>query len=702
MTSIMDPALQPGPPEASPWVRAIEEVSKDKSLHSLMEDFHRLTRIPLAIVDVAGRILARVGWQPVCLEFHRAHPETCANCVADDSRLSTGIPPGNVRLYRCRNGMCDATTPLVVGGEHVANIFAGQFLFSDEPIDYGFFRAQARRCGFDEGRYIAALEQAPRLSREAVKTGMSFLTKLAGLVAALSSRNVALASALGERDRLMRSLRESEDMLKRAEAIAHVGSWNLDLLGGQLSWSDEVYRIFGLTPQEFGATYEAFLSFVHPEDRQAVDHSYSSSIREGKTSYEITHRIVRRGSREVRWVREKCQHIRDASGRIERSFGMVQDITEQRQAEEEKRHKQKLESVGVLAAGVAHDFNNLLAVILGNASLAQDTLGDSHPVSRFLEEVVRGGQHAADLTRQLLAYAGKGRFAIEPIDLSDQAHEMADLLRRTISRKISLNFDLQRPLPPIEADRGQIQQVLMNLLINAAEAIGAETGLIRIQTSASHCDDGHSAPGEYVRLEVTDNGPGMDEAVRGRIFEPFFTTKFTGRGLGLAAVDGVVRSHKGVIRVASEPGKGSRFTILFPAMPAACPGEHPRAGLAGPHGTESVLVVDDEEHVLKIACKGLAKYGYSILSAGSAAEALDICRGPERIDVVLLDSNMPVMSGEEAAPQLLALRPNLKIVITSGFSESQVLNGHPGLAGFIQKPYLPSQLAQKLRSILDL
>jgi PAS domain S-box-containing protein len=648
-------------------------------IQPLLEDFYRLTRIPMAVIDVAGRVVAGAGWQDVCLDFHRAHPETCANCIASDVELTRGVPPGEFRMYKCKNGMWDVATPLIVGGEHVANVFSGQFFFDDEPLDAEGFRAQARQYGFDEEQYMAALEQAPRLSREAVKTGMAYLTKLAGLICSVGYKNLELGRALDDREQLMKSLRESEEMLKRAQAIAHLGSWELDLIGGRLHWSDESYRIFGLEPQEFGATYETFLSFVHPDDRRAVDEAYSGSVRDGKASYEITHRIVRRGTEEVRWVHEKCEHVRDADGRIIRSMGMVHDITEQRQAEEEIRHKQKLESVGLLAAGVAHDFNNLLVGMLGNASLAQQQLDPAHPIGDLLEEVVRSAQRAADLTRQLLAYAGKGKFVIERIDLSSFAEEMVGLLGRTISKKIAVRLDLSRDLPPVEADRGQIQQVFMNLLINAAEAIGTNAGAIEVRTRALHASaeqlrgglGGAEAPaGDYVRLDVSDDGPGMTEDVRRRIFDPFFTTKFHGRGLGLAAVGGVVRSHRGVIQVTSQPGHGTRFTIFFPAGRRKPLHSRAERAVGSIRGTESILVVDDEDRVRALACKALEHYGYSAIGVSGGAEALEILQGDCRVDAVLLDANMPVLSGAELTPLLHQVRPEVRIVLSSGFGES--------------------------------
>lgn len=305
------------------------------AIQSLMDDFYRLAHVPMAVIDLQGRVLVGVGWQTICTRFHRVHPETCRYCIESDTQLTVGVAPGESRLYKCKNHMWDIATPLMVAGQHVGNLFSGQFFFDDEPLERELFRAQAQRYGFDEREYRAALEAVPRLSRETLDTGMAFLMKLARMISQLSYGNIQLARSLGERDRLMESLHRGRERLNRAQEIAHLGSWELDLACNELTWSDEVYRIFGLRPQEFGATYEAFLERVHPEDRAAVDAAYAGSLRENRATYEIDHRVVRKDTGEIRIVHEKCEHFRAAAGQIIRSVGMVHDITERKRAEEQ-------------------------------------------------------------------------------------------------------------------------------------------------------------------------------------------------------------------------------------------------------------------------------------------------------------------------------------------------------------------------------
>jgi two-component system CheB/CheR fusion protein len=312
----------------------LSDIIDVEAVQSLMNDFYKLARMPMSIIDLKGRMLVGVGWQDICMKFHRVHPETCRNCMESDLQLTAGVPSGEFKLYKCKNNMWDVSTPIMVGGKHMGNLFMGQFFFDDETLDYDFFRAQAKEYGFDEKEYIAALEAVPRMSRESLDTSMAFFLKLAEFLSRLSYGNIKLARSLADLEALMESLRQSEERLSRAQEIAHLGSWELDLINNRLTWSDEVYRIFGLEPQEFAATYEAFLERVHPDDRAAVDDAYSGSLREGRDAYEVEHRVVRRGTGEIRYVHEKCEHFRDDTGKIIRSVGMVHDITERKIADE--------------------------------------------------------------------------------------------------------------------------------------------------------------------------------------------------------------------------------------------------------------------------------------------------------------------------------------------------------------------------------
>jgi signal transduction histidine kinase len=400
---------------------------------------------------------------------------------------------------------------------------------------------------------------------------------------------------------------------------------------------------------------------------------------------------------------------------VERELREAEIRRERRHLEEHVRQNQRMESLGVLAGGVAHDFNNLLVGIMGNASLAIDMLPESSPLVPLLDDVVLASQKAADLTRQMLAYAGKGRFVSEPTDVSALVQDITGLVRTSISKRVRLDLKLDPALPPIEADPTQIQQLVMNLLINGAEAIGENAGTVTVTTGRREVDPsaltGHFTAhsmecGSYVFLEVKDTGCGMDEATRARIFEPFFTTKFTGRGLGLAAALGIVRAHRGALKVDSEPGKGSAFDILLPTTSEPVRKHEAAQGhfyRQAPQNAGHVLVVDDEEVVRRTAKSALERYGYTVLLSENGRRGVEVFAGlSDQIALVLLDLTMPVMGGEEAFRKMRAIRPAVEIILTSGYDQAQAMQGFSGaqVSGFLKKPYTGEMLAQSVRSIL--
>src|SRR5690242_15920579 len=380
----------------------------------------------------------------------------------------------------------------------------------------------------------------------------------------------------------------------------------------------------------------------------------------------------------------------------------IRDYLEERARNEARlRETQKLESVGLLAGGIAHDFNNILTGVLGNASLALDEVSpDSHLASR-LAEVVRATERAAHLTKQLLAYAGKGRFVIERLDLSQQVREISALVQTSIPRTVQVRLELAEGLPCIEADPAQIQQVVMNLVINGAEAIPeGDTGTVLITTGVQDVDDAYiqtAVPGSdikqgrYVTLEVHDTGIGIAPDVVSRIFDPFFTTKFAGRGLGLAAVRGIVQGHSGAMKVYSTPGQGTTFKLLFPASRKEGQRRLEKVSeQAALIGSGTVLVIDDEEIVRRTAQATLEHFGYEVVVAEDGRQGLDAFRRlADRVDVVLLDMTMPVMSGEETFRKLRGIRPDIKVILSSGYNEAEAIRSFSGkgLAGFVQKPY---------------
>jgi PAS domain S-box-containing protein len=450
----------------------------------------------------------------------------------------------------------------------------------------------------------------------------------------------------------------------------------------------------------------AGIQLIHPDDAERGQAQWQAqwleSMRTG-LPFEIEFRL-RRHDGAYRWFRCCCSPVRNADGQVVKWFGLSLDIHDQREAEDAMRQSQKLESIGLLAGGIAHDFNNLLTGILGNASLALRVLPKPSPAREMVHDVVMASERAAALTGQLLAYAGKGRFNIEQVNLAALTRDISGLLRASIPRKVAIQLELDAELPPIEADASQLQQVLMNLVLNASEAIGDNSGTVWVRAqvrrlTADEIAQQHSrfslTPGLYVEVEVTDSGAGIDPANLSRIFDPFFTTKFMGRGLGLAATLGIVRGHKGSITVQSELGKGSTFRILLPAIPesgipaAAAPERLPDAR------GQLILIADDEEIVRRAARATLQEAGYRIVEAEDGLSAVDLFRRRgDEIALVLLDMTMPILSGDEAVRHMMRGRPDAVVVASSGYGELEARRRFEGtgVTAFLQKPYTSEQL----------
>lgn len=413
--------------------------------------------------------------------------------------------------------------------------------------------------------------------------------------------------------------------------------------------------------------------------------------------------------------------ILGADGSIREFQGVIRDISERKRAEDERReldrrmlNLQKLESLGVLAGGIAHDFNNLLLLVLGYADLALKELSPMSPVRESIREIEDAACKAADLCRQMLAYSGRGKFVLQSIHVDRLIQEMTHLLRASVGRRANLNLSLDKDLPAIQGDPTQLRQLLMNLTTNASEAMGDDSGVIEVRVSAQVL--GQDAlrgmlfeealePGRYLCIEVIDTGCGMEAETKQRIFEPFFTTRFTGRGLGMAAVLGIVRGHKGAIRVESEVGRGTTVTVLFPEWAAGFEGDGGEAASAEEawRGNGSILLVDDEVPVLALGKRMLEQLGFEVITAGGGREAIEAYLSRrERIELVLLDLAMPAMDGGETLCELRLVDPDVRVVLSSGFTEHEISSqfAGQGIAGFMQKPYTLAALRDGIRSAL--
>ena len=512
-----------------------------------------------------------------------------------------------------------------------------------------------------------------------------------------------------ERNRMLDAQRESEAQLRLSAEAAQLGVWRRDLATGRLTGSPQLENILGVAPGAYPKSVEEFLaSVVHPNDRQRVSEGAAHAI-EADRDFEVEYRTIRPDG-EVRWMLSRGRPLY-SGGKAVALAGITMDTTKRRRLEEKMQQAQKLESLGILAGGIAHDFNNLLVGILGNASLLKEEMPDS-PLRDVMDNLMQASERAAHLTRQMLAYSGKGRFVVERLDLPLQVQQILALIEASIAKSVKIELSFEPNLPSIEGDSGQLQQLIMNLVINGAEAIGPGGGTVTISTKLREIGPDYVRdnlagdnipPGSYVCLEVHDNGIGMDAATQARIFDPFFTTKFTGRGLGLAAVLGIVRGHHGALTVYSEPGRGTTFKIFLPAARA----QRSAPVAIGPssefRGEGTILVVDDEEMVQRTLKAALERYGYTVLAASGGREGIGILKEKQdRISLVLLDMTMPGMSGEDTLKAIRALRAGVPVIATSGYNEMEALRRFgEGLSGFIQKPYTPRALAEKISSVLS-
>jgi two-component system, cell cycle sensor histidine kinase and response regulator CckA len=540
--------------------------------------------------------------------------------------------------------------------------------------------------------------------------GRGYRTQGGELRVLLISRDVT------ERARIHQALRVSEERYRMLAETTHDLVIELDAEGKIVYVSPNSLPLLGYAPGEMVGTLP--FALLHPDDVERLAESFLNRVSSSAPRRMGTQLRVRHRDGSWRWLEGGGVNYRTASGEMH-VVGVVRDITEQRRVEDERRRledwirqAQKLESLGLMAGGIAHDFNNLLTPILGDASLALIDLPPDSDVRPRMERIQKAAQRAAMLTNQLLDYAGRGSLMTEPLDLSRLVSELGELLELTVARKAELQLRLPPDLPRVQADGTQLSQVVMNLITNAAEATSGPGGRIDVATgvvSASRADLERMLLGEelregpYVFVEVADTGCGMTPETRARIFDPFFTTKFTGRGLGLAAVLGIVRAHRGAIEIASEPGRGTRFRVLFPACPRverSAPTQsaaEPRTALRG-----KLLVVDDDPGVLEVTSETLARAGFEVLRAQDGAAALaSFQQHADGIRAVLLDLNMPGASGEDTFDAIRRVRPDVKIVLISGYSQDRAAFARPARASFLQKPFLPGALLATVRALLE-
>jgi PAS domain S-box-containing protein len=500
-------------------------------------------------------------------------------------------------------------------------------------------------------------------------------------------------------------LRESEERLKSAERIAHVGNWSWDVKTNQVSWSDEVFRIYG-QPDGFEPSFEGFVDRIVPQDSDRVRQWLRDCLvtRKGNSiEYQIT-----RPNGDRRTVSCTSEVLLDEEGPV-RIFGTCQDVTDIRRAQAESFARQKLETVGTLAGGIAHDFNNLLGGVLCQAELALAEFDAGSSPEEGLTAIRDVAIHGSEIVRQLMIYAGMESEMVGPVDLSRTVAEMVELLKVSVSKHALLVTDLGQGLPTIQADASQIRRVVMNLVTNASQAIGDRNGVIQVSTrlaaASAATPSKTGSEGDYLHLEVSDTGCGMPQDMQAKVFDPFFTTRSAGHGLGLAVVQGIVRNLGGTIQLASELGKGTTFRILLPCTPAAARQTvHIDSTLESREPVAvTVLIVEDEDAIRQAVAKALRKTGAEVLEAINGSTAIDLLHEHSgKIDVILLDLTIPGPSSQQVLAEAVQARPNSNVILTSAYSEEVAMATMraPNIRGFIRKPFPLADLIKVLKTSL--
>jgi PAS domain S-box-containing protein len=525
----------------------------------------------------------------------------------------------------------------------------------------------------------------------------------------VEARTASLMQEIEVRRRAEETLGEVTRRLELATAAAHLGIWDWDIGKNRLIWNDRMYEMYGVD-HELAADIATWMRQVHPEDKEAVDGAMKGAL-SGERDYVIEHRVVR-PDKALRYLKANGLVLRDREGNAVRMIGITQDVSAQRMLEEQLRQAQKMEAVGQFAGGIAHDFNNILTAIVGFATMVQMKIPEQDPLRSNIDQVLSAADRAAGLTQSLLTFSRKQVLNLRPVSVNDIINKVEKFLGRIIGEDIKLQISFKADDIVVNADSGQIEQVLLNLATNVRDAM-PQGGVFSIVTEKVVIDKeyidfyGTGTPGSFARITVSDSGVGMDAETRKRIFEPFFTTKEVGRGtgLGLSIVYGIVKQHNGFINVYSELGRGTTFSLYFPLAPSDELAKPKQAAAQYPAGgSETILMAEDDAVVRQLSKTVLEEFGYHVIEAANGEEAVQqYLQNGDSIQLLLLDIVMPKKNGKEVYDEIRQIKPDVRVIFLSGYPAEVISN--TGLlesgSNLIMKPVHPQNLLRRIREELD-
>jgi signal transduction histidine kinase/CheY-like chemotaxis protein len=654
-------------------------------LQSLQDNFAAATGVASIITRVDGSPITKPSrFCRLCSEIIRGTAKGLLNCMKSDAQLGKHNPAGPTIQPCLSCGLWDAGVSISVGGRHVANWLIGQV--RNEAQDQAQMLEYASYIGADLEEYDRAYAEVKVMSIEQFNAVASLVHRLANWLSEQAYNNLQQAKLIAAQQKAELSYRASQERLELAARSTGLAVWEWDIRANQFTWDDEMYRMYALERGLAHNLFEAYLERVHPEDRERVAmeiNTIISTAREFSSSY----RVVLPGG-EVRHIITQGRVMLDTQGQPERLLGINRDVTlevaaaaEQQRLEQQIRQAQKLEAVGTLAGGIAHDFNNILFAILGNTELALDELAPDNPLHTFMEEIQRAAQRARKLVKQLLMFSRPSESRREMIVIGEVIREVVALVRATIPTTIEIEARAGREDLVVQADATELHQILLNLCTNAYQAMMGTGGKLSIG-AVPHLEtvlsplhvSGFLAPGNYVKVTVSDTGSGISPEIRERIFEPFFTTRAVGQGtgMGLAVVHGLVTSIGGKIRLDSEVGRGTSFHIYLPISQQPVLAALEEQGASLPLGRqERLLLVDDEPAIAKLLTSMLTGLSYQVDPYFSPQLALEaFSRDPAGYDLILTDLTMPGLTGDDLYQQIRKLHPSVPVIIASGNRQS--------------------------------